>query len=700
MSKVSVVSDSTCQPLPDDPFRRGLRYRFLRSPLLLPTLAVLGALGGDLWWMLSLVAILLAGVIGLYRILLMSLLCALLAALQLADWREDAAALQTALKKNEVVTLTGTVERELSRGCILATETGERTVIRGEMPWKMGDVIRVTGSSLPVKSPPVKGMFDAASWLESRGAAVQLAYVRGEWLGHPFSWASFLGRAQECRRSLAARLMPPGTEADERRQVLCALVLGDKTQAEEETLTVFRRGGCLHAFAVSGLHVGLVAGLVWLLLRNLRFLRLHPRAARLVLLLTVALYVWMTGAEIPAQRAFLMLAVVVGGQMLLRPVSLLNTLCFAALVILLPQPWQLHNAGFQLSFAVYLAICAGVRLSLRDHAWCSPDCYIPSRILSEGELRWVRLELGARGVVIVSLCAWLASLPVTMAQFHAFNSYSFLTNMALAPLLPLVMGAGMLWLAVGWLPVLGTLMEPLALTTSGWMVSIVSFFAAWPGAYLPDVPPAPPESAMILSTGYGGSVCVLGNPGLVVDTGTEATARFQTEPALFHAGYSPALALISRSTRSADGGLNLFCRTWPRMGVIRAAELGNRICSFRTEAGEFRLYPPPPELPRSPSANEAPIISWTRGAQRLLYIGDASWETFAAIPPEERCAGTLILGYNPRQPIEDAEELQQTGASRVILLPSAGKSSLPEELPASVECVQLTSDGGIHKLSL
>ncbi len=700
MRKVFVGSDSACQAFSDEPFCRGLRCRFLRSPLLLPTLAVLGVLGGGMWWMLSLAAILLAGVTGLYRILLMSLLCALLAALQLTDWKEASAALQKELAEKDAVTLTGTVERELSRGCILATKTGERAVIRGEIPWKMGDIIRVTGSYLPVKSPPVKGMFDAASWLESRGAAAQLAYVRGEWLGHPFSWASFLGRAQECRRFLAARLMPPGTEADERRQVLCALVLGDKTQAEEETLTVFRRGGCLHAFAVSGLHVGLVAGLVWLLLRHLRFLRLRPRVARLVLLLTVALYVWMTGAEVPAQRAFLMLAVVVGGQMLLRPVSLLNTLCFAALVILLPQPWQLHHAGFQLSFAVYLAICAGARLSLRDHAWCGPDHYIPSRILSEGELRWMRVELGVRGVVVVSLCAWLASLLVTMVQFHAFNSYSFLTNMALSPLLPLVMGAGMLWLAVGWIPVLGTLAGKLALTTSGWMVSIVSFFAALPGSYLPDVPPAPPESAMIFTTGYGGSICVLGNPGLVVDTGTEATARFQTEPALFHAGYSPALALISRSTRSADGGLNLFRRTWPRMGVIRASELGKGICSFRTEAGEFRLYPPPPELPRSPSANEVPIISWTRGAQRLLYIGDASWETFAAMPPEERRAGTLILGYSPRQPIEDVEELLQTGASRVILLPSAGKSSLPEALPASVECVQLSSDEDDHMLSL
>jgi len=700
MNKVSVGSDFACQPFPDEPFCRGLRCRFLRSPLLLPTLAVLGALGGDMWWMLSLVAVLLAGVTGLYRILLMSLLCALLAALQMADWRENSAVLRKELEEKEVVTLTGTVERELSRGCILATQNGTRVVIRGEMPWKMGDVIRVTGSCLPVKSPPVKGMFDVASWLESRGAAAQLACVRGEWLGHPFSWASFLGRAQGCRRFLAARLMPPGTEADERRQVLCALVLGDKTQAEEETLTVFRWGGCLHAFAVSGLHVGLVAGLVWLLLRNLRFLRLHPRAARLVLLLMVALYVWMTGAEIPAQRAFLMLAVVVGGQMLLRQISLLNTLCFVALVILLSQPWQLHNAGFQLSFAVYLAICVGVRLSLRDHAWCRPDCYIPSRILSEGELRWMRAELGARGVVVVSLCAWLASLPVTMIQFHAFNSYSFLTNMALAPLLPLVMGAGMLWLAVGWLPVLGALVGQFALTVTGWMVSIVSFFAALPGAYLPDVPPASPESAMILSTGYGGSICVLGNPGLVVDTGTEATARFQSEPALFHAGYSPALALISRSTRSADGGLNLFCRTWPHMGVIRSSELGKGICSFRTEAGEFRLYPPPPELPRSPSANEVPIVSWSRGNQRLLYIGDASWETFAAMPPEERCAGTLILGYNPRQPIEDAEELMQTGASRVILLPSAGRSSLPKELPASVECVPLSEAEDVLMLSL
>lgn len=683
------------EPSDEDPFRRGVRCRLLRSPLFLPALAVLGALMGGMGWALAAAAVLAAGWVGLYRVLLMSLLCALLAVLHLEDWQAHSAALRQELEAKEVITLTGVVERELSRGVLLATESGVRAVIRGEIPWRMGDRVRMTGSSLPAQKPPVEGMFDTEAWMKSRGAAVQLAFVRGEKLGRPFSWDAVRSWAQHCRRQLTACFMPPGTEMDKRRQVLCALVMGDKTQAEEETMGLFRRGGCLHIFAVSGLHVGLVAGLVWLLLRRLRFLRIRPQMARFILLLVVALYVLVTGAEVPAQRAFLMLAIVVGGQMLPRPVSLLNTLSFAALLILLCQPWQVYNAGFQLSFAVYTALCVGMRLSQRDHPWFGPDDYIPYRILTDGELRWICAEQWLRGLVIVSLCAWLASLPITVLHFHAFSTYSFLTNMVIAPLLPLVMATGLLWLTVGSLPLLGAAAAKLALASSGCLVSIVSLFASLPGAYLPASSPREANEAMLLSTGYGGSICVLGNPGLVLDTGSEASARFQSEPALFHAGFSPALLLATRPTRGAEGGVELFRKTWPRMGVIRASELEGSLCSFRTEAGQFRLYLPPPGLPRTPSANAAPIVSWTWGNQRVLYIGDASWETFAAIPPEERQAGLLILGRNPRQPVEDVEELLRTGASRIILLPSAVGSSLPEALPSSVECRRLPTEESI-----
>lgn len=678
----------------EDPFRRGVRLRVLRSPLLLPALAVLGALMGGIGWALAVAAVLIAGWVGLCRVLLMSVLCVLLATLRWEEGKEASLALQRELESKEVITLTGIVERELSRGCLLATDSGARAVIRGDIPWRMGDEVCITGSALPVRKAPVEGMFDAASWMKSRGAAVQLAFVRGEKLGRPFSWELVRSWAQDCRRALTARFMPPGTETDRRRQVLCALVMGDKSQAEEETMSTFRRGGCLHIFAVSGLHVGLVAGLVWLLLRSLRFLRLRPRVARLILLLTVALYVLLTGAEVPAQRAFLMLAIVVGGQVLLRPVSLLNTLCVAVLLILLCQPWQVYNAGFQLSFAVYTALCVGMRLSWRDRPWFGPNDYIPYRILTDGELRWIRLERWVRGLVVVSLCAWLASLPITALHFHSFSSYSFLTNIVMAPLLPLVMAAGLLWLAVGSLPLLGAAAAKLALASSGCLVAVVSFFASLPGSYLPATPPRERDEAMLLSTGYGGSICVLGNPGLAVDTGNEATVRFQTEPALFHAGFSPAMALVTRPTQSAGGGVELLRQTWPRMGVIRASELKGAAYSFRTEAGQFRLYLPPPELPRSPSANAAPIVSWSCGGQRVLYIGDASWETFASIPPEERQAGVLILGRNPRQPVEDVEELLRTGACRVILLPSASGSSLPESLPSSVECQRLPMEEG------
>ncbi|MBR2145425.1 MAG: ComEC/Rec2 family competence protein, partial [Akkermansia sp.] len=233
------------------------------------------------------------------------------------------------MELQEVVELRATVERCLSRGCVLSTGwNGVRVQLRGEMPFTPGDVVRVRAAWREAEPPPVRGVFHAADWRHGQGIAASLDYLEGEKLGKPLSFRTVQHWGLRIRESLARRLMPPGTETDAARQVLCALVLGDKSGAESETLEGFRNGGCLHAFAVSGLHVGLVSGILWFLLK---LLRVRPVVIRPMLLVSVGVYVLMTGCAVPAIRAYIMLAVLLAGYMLQRRVNLLNTWSFAAL---------------------------------------------------------------------------------------------------------------------------------------------------------------------------------------------------------------------------------------------------------------------------------------------------------------------------------------------------------------------------------
>ncbi len=655
-----------------------LRLWLLRAPLVLPLVGVVAALLGGAWWAAAVVAGGLAAVMRLWRILVCMLLCAFIAAFHEGMRQRGAACAHELLSQRDAVELEGTVVDMLGRGCLLRVDAWGITVaLRGEaVPYAEGDRVRVMAEPRVVEPPPIRGMFDRCSWGRSRGVAAEVDFIRGERLGTPFSWALVRGYATSMRHAFSQRLMPPGTEDDPRRQILCALVLGARELAESGTMLSFRRGGTLHAFAVSGMHVGMVAGFLWLLLR---LLRVYPPTGRWLLLVILGFYIVVTGFSVPAVRAYVMLATLLLGVALRRRTGLVNSWCFAALLVLLVEPWQLYSAGFLLSFAIYAAICIGVGVCLRERSWFGPDDYIPPRIYTKWEQRLRQADYSVRGVIMVALVAYVVSLPLTWLLFHTISPWSFVVNIAIAPLIPLVMLAGIALLFAAGIPVLGGAATWLALRTAGLLLAVSTWLGYLPGAYLAAERPQAPQAAMVLGTGYGGSSCVLGNPGLVIDCGNAVSAALQVEPALFHAGYQPAALLLSQTTESHRGGADVLLATWPKLQLLRAEELGAAPVVLEGEAGRFTLYPPPPELPRRPAANVAPIVRWERpDGSCLLYVGDASRATWEQLPPEARRADVLILGMNPNQPVDDPVVLRATGAQLVVLLPSAAGSLLQE----------------------
>ncbi len=656
-----------------------LRLLLLRTPLALPLVGVVAALLGGVYWAVVVVAAALAAALRLWRMMLCLLLCAFIAAFHEGQRLRDAARAAEACLQRDAVEVEGTVVDILGYGCLLRAEAwGVTLALRGEgIPYAEGDRVRVLAAPRTVEPPPVDGMFDRAAWMRSRGIALEADFIRGERLGHPFSWAAVRGYATGIRHALAERLMPPGTEADARRQVLCALVLGARELAEPGTLLPFRRGGTLHAFAVSGMHVVMLAGFLWVLLKALR---VHPSTGRVLLLVVLAAYVIITGFSVPALRAYVMMATLLLGLSLRRRVGLANSWCFAALLVLLVEPWQLRSAGFLLSFAIYAAICIGARFCLREAAWVGPDAFIPPRLYTPWERRQRQADYSLRGTIIVSLVAYVVSLPLTILLFHSLNPWSFVSNIAIAPLIPLVMSAGIGLLLLAGIPVLGAAAGWLALHAAGLLLALSSWLGYLPGACLAAEAPRPPQSAMVLGTGFGGSCCVLGNPGLAIDCGNELTAALQVEPALFHAGYQPSALLLSRAAKGWAEGAKVMQATWPSLQLIASPELGTRPLLLEGRAGRFTLYPPPAELPRRPAANGAPIVRWEMpDGRRLLYVGDASRATWLQLPPEARQADILILGKNPAQPLDDPSVLQECGASLIVLLPSAAESLLQQQ---------------------
>lgn len=636
---------------------RTLRRWIQAAPLFLPLLAALGAIPGGWWCAVACAAVLLAAACRLWRVAWCALLCALVAGIHSALVEQRAAEFRQLVEEHEVVQLHGTVERSLRRGCVLSTGwNGVRVVVRGETPYTPGDEVHLYASRQEPRPAGVPGVFDADSWMRSQGYAASLDFITGEKLGKPLSLRTVQHWGLRLREQLAARLMPPGTENDPARQVLCSLVLGDKSGAEAETMEAFRNGGCLHAFAVSGLHVGLVATIFWLLLR---VLRVRPVVIRPLLLAVVGVYVLMTGCAVPAIRAFLMLAVLLAGFMLRRRVSLLNTWSFAALLILLIDPSQLRNAGFLLSFGIYAAICVAVRTVMCEKAWFGPDDYIPVSLRTRWEMRWSNIEVFIRGTVIVALSAWLVSLPITLCFFHSANTSSFLTNIAISLLVPVVMLFGLLHLCLGSL-----LTGWVAQKSASWLLAVVACFGGLPYAYLPAQEPAPLHSVMLQDLNYGGSFAMLGNHGLLIDCGNGSTAEMKTVPTLFHAGYTPAALLVTSPRGSAGGGAEVVQRMWPGIPVIRAHELPPEGLSFETQAGRFSIYAPPAEQMRKKAADHHPVVLWENSAGRVLYLGNAAYASYARF--SRQACDVAVLGCHT--------EPEEVNARQVVYLPGDGEN--------------------------
>ncbi len=641
-----------------------LRRLIQTAPLFLPLLAVLGAIPGGWWCAVACAAVLLAVACRLWRVALCAMLCALVAGIHSALVEQRAAEFRWLVEAHEVVQLRGTVERALRRGCVVSTGwNGVRVVVRGNTPYTPGDVVQLRAARQEPRPAGISGVFDADSWMRSQGYAASLDFVEGEKLDKPLSLRTVQHWGLQLREQLAARLMPPGTENAPARQVLCSLVLGDKSGAEAETMEAFRNGGCLHAFAVSGLHVGLVATILWMLFR---LIRVRPVVIRPLLLAVVGVYVLITGCAVPAIRAYLMLAVLLAGFMWRRRVGLLNTWSFAALLILLVDPSQLRNAGFLLSFGIYATICMAVRFLMSEKAWFGPDDYIPVSLRTPAEMRWSNIEVFVRGSVIVALSAWLVSVPITLGFFHSANTSSFLTNIAIAPLLPMVMFCGLLHLCMGaWA---GAFTGWVALKSASWLLAVVAWFGELPYAYLPAQEPAPLHSILLQSTSYGGSFAMLGNHGLLIDCGNKSTAEMKTVPTLFHAGYTPAALLVTRPGTGMGGGAGAVQRMWPAIPVIQAHELPPEGASFETQAGKFTIYPPPVEIARRKAADYHPIVFWESAAGRVLYVGNAAYTSYA--PFARLSCDVAVLGNH-------AED-EEINARQVIHLPGNGENVLLE----------------------
>ena len=309
-----------------------------------------------------------------------------------------------------------------------------------------GRAVEITGILRVPKGPLAQGLFDYRRHLSRLGVHYQLQVEStNEWrVAGGSVTPSVADRFRAWAQATLARGLP---EEDESLRLLWAMTLGWKTALTDEVSEPFMRSGTMHIFAISGLHIALIAGLLVSLFRVLTV----PRGkCGLLVIPLIWFYTGVTGWQASAIRSTIMMTVIIAGWSLRRPSELLNSLGAAAWIILVWDPSQLFQASFQLSFSVVLSL--GLFLPALDRIrkrWMAPDPFLPDALRP----RWRRwMERPAHHLTAsftTSLAAWLGSMPLVASYFHLFTPVSLLANLMIVPLSGLALTSNLASLATG-----------------------------------------------------------------------------------------------------------------------------------------------------------------------------------------------------------------------------------------------------------
>jgi competence protein ComEC len=467
-----------------------------------------------------------------------------------------------------------------------------------------GQTIEVSGVAALPRHAVAEGTFDYRAYLSQLGIYYHLQ------TGSEQDWQILHSPR---RPPLADRFRAWGQRAlalglpceDESLRLQWALTLGWKPALTEEVSEPFVRAATYHIFAVDGLRMAIIFGIFFGLFRALGL----PRAVSgAILVPLIWFYVALTGWPASAIRATVMLTIVIVGWSLERPSDLINSLFAAALIILLWEPQQLFQAGFQLSFFVVLCI---ILMMPPLHAWLqrqlAPDAYLPKKL----HRRWpVVVALPARyfgDTLLTSFAAWIGSIPLVACYFNIVTPVSTPANLLAVPLCVFVLISNISSLVLaGWFPAGAELFNH-----AGWFlmecIRVSSeWFARWPAAYYYVVAPSWSTTllyyALLLALLTGWLFQSRWRRGRILLCG--AAILLWCVPAWKHRNISRITVL------PVNGGLSVFADTTrPRQRLL--VDCGT------TNSVQFVVKP----FLRAQGVNSLPALALTHGD--LRHIGGA-----------------------------------------------------------------------------
>ncbi len=395
----------------------------------------------------------------------------------------------------DVVSLAGLNPNETPKRVRLTVSAGQ---YGGVSP---GDRVSVRATLRPPPRPAIPGGFDfrRSAWFQQLGA---VGFATGRFDVDPSEPAARRGvlktvsntiQSTRLRVAEQVRAALPGVSG----AVAAALMVGERGAIPDHVREAMQRSGLAHLLAISGLHVGLVAGFVFFAVRIafaavpgivLRYpVKKWAAAAAIV---ASAVYLMLAGATVPTQRAFIMTGVVLVAVMIDRRGISMRLVAWAAVIVLLFRPEALLSVSFQMSFAAVIALVAVYEV-VGDRF----------RQTLGGPSRRRRVAVYLASILLTTVVASLATAPFAVFHFNQFATYSVAANLVAVPVaafwvMPLIV-VSFLLMPLG----LEGLVFPLLGFGIEFIVGVATWVSTWPGASLNVA--APPLAGLALVIGGG-----------------------------------------------------------------------------------------------------------------------------------------------------------------------------------------------------
>ena len=360
---------------------------------------------------------------------------------------------------------------------------------------QVGDGIIVT-SRMEKPENYYSSHFDYPLYLRCHGFTATTFIVPGSWRKATLDLGS-LSRLERARLSALRfrqhtlrRYLSLGLDDDE-MAVAVAMALGDKSRLTNDLRDIYSVSGASHVLALSGLHLGIIYMLLSLMvgMRRLGWLR------EVFIIAGIWSYALFTGLAPSVVRASTMITVYALVGLLGRDRMSLNALAFTAIIMLIANPLNLYDVGFQMSFLAVLAILVFCKPLVALAPSHEDILSVAGRGDKTAEVWWKKALSGMWKktlkwlwvMVVVSCCAQLGVAPLTAYYFGRFSTYFLLTNFFVIPLATVILYLTALMFVSALVPPLLPYVAKVLAVVVGWQNGLAKGVASLPGSSIEGI---------------------------------------------------------------------------------------------------------------------------------------------------------------------------------------------------------------------